>query len=851
MKACKPALIPLLCLAATAWSSPARAQSQMIPFKVYITELWQLDINQDIGLGVIGDFYAKVTINGVEHDNKQGGDGACDDETSTGLIVPLRLFKYSDKIPDCHVRTPWVFSQQVPAGQPVHVRIQIFDTDTIFDDEADLKVGDGDAIEFDVSPAGTWSGDVTWPQTCSRPNLNLGGNNANMCFQASFDTDDDGLLDVWEKFGADTDNDGLIDVDLQALGADPFRKDVFVEVDSLQASDHAHSPEKAAIDRIVRSYANAPISNVDGTSGVQLHVDVGPLYGAAAVTQVLGLSGVVGTFGDLGGGSVIAEAGNEIIDAFGAGKGPGTRFEELKKDFFNQIRDPIFRYAIFGHQTNARVAEHDCTSGVANPDGRDFLVTLGGIGADGKPCWSTLGGISVGSISEQGGTFMHELGHTEGLRHGGADIINRKPNFLSVMNYAFQSCGVPSSAGLLPGGCDYARLVLGKVLPTLNEKSLDECVGIGGGLGFGMVDWNGNGSFEGASGCGPVAANIEADLNADGVCVSPGPNGKIDTTEVGDDERKDNRINDGKNRTCDTAVAPGSDDEQTTAVGSVPDQPDLLKSFDDWGHLHVGVADFPGAQGADTADQEPDSKTVSESRRYLSDVMAPGVRLDQSGPATAKPGDLLTYTAKITNTGRGPAVSAVLQQKSPDGTATSSDLGIVSVGSELTRTASFAVPASACPGDFTSAVASLGFKDFVGNDLTATAATPLQILDVAAPTFDVTLSPNILWSPNHEFVEITATITSTDNCDRNPTVTLVSITSNEPESGFLGQGDQAPDIQGAAFGTDDRTFSVRAERGTGQGSTGRVYTVTYRVTDKSGNATTKTATVTVPTNQAE
>jgi len=128
----------------------------------------------------------------------------------------------------------------------------------------------------------------------------------------------------------------------------------------------------------------------------------------------------------------------------------------------------------------------------------------------------------------------------------------------------------------------------------------------------------------------------------------------------------------------------------------------------------------------------------------------------------------------------------------------------------------------------------------------ATTSTPLQILDVSAPTFDLAVSPNRLSPPDHKFVAITATITPTDNCDRSPVVTLVSITSNEPATGFLGAGDKGPDIDGAAFGTDDRTFSLRAERDTGHGSTGRIYTVTYRVTDKAGNATVKSATVTVP-----
>jgi hypothetical protein len=53
------------------------------------------------------------------------------------------------------------------------------------------------------------------------------------------------------------------------------------------------------------------------------------------------------------------------------------------------------------------------------------------------------------------------------------------------------------------------------------------------------------------------------------------------------------------------------------------------------------------------------------------------------------------------------------------------------------------------------------------------------------------------------------------------------------------------------LGTDDRAFALRAERGTGQGSTGRVYTITYRATDTSGNASDATATVTVPTDESD
>jgi hypothetical protein len=71
---------------------------------------------------------------------------------------------------------------------------------------------------------------------------------------------------------------------------------------------------------------------------------------------------------------------------------------------------------------------------------------------------------------------------------------------------------------------------------------------------------------------------------------------------------------------------------------------------------------------------------------------------------------------------------------------------------------------------------------------------------------------------------------------------LVSVTSDEPDSG---NGDNTTnDIQGASTGTDDRSFSLRAERS--PHGNGRVYTATYRVSDCQGNTATASATVSVP-----
>ncbi|HZT77299.1 MAG TPA: hypothetical protein VFA27_11615 [Vicinamibacterales bacterium] len=109
-------------------------------------------------------------------------------------------------------------------------------------------------------------------------------------------------------------------------------------------------------------------------------------------------------------------------------------------------------------------------------------------------------------------------------------------------------------------------------------------------------------------------------------------------------------------------------------------------------------------------------------------------------------------------------------------------------------------------------------------------------VDVTPPTLSVTLSPDSLWPPNGKLWPIVATIRVADDLDPAPTVSLVSITSNEPLDGG--------DIVGATFGADDRSFSLSAARA-GNGH-GRVYTVTYRATDAAGNSTVATATVTVP-----
>jgi len=150
------------------------------------------------------------------------------------------------------------------------------------------------------------------------------------------------------------------------------------------------------------------------------------------------------------------------------------------------------------------------------------------------------------------------------------------------------------------------------------------------------------------------------------------------------------------------------------------------------------------------------------------------------------------------------------------------------------------------PGEFTiNLEVSDGFK-------TARCSSTVTIEDTAPPEIGLTLSPSVLWPPNHKMVQITPVITVSDVCDASPTVALTSITTNEGEEtatyeplfdDTIGDGHTSNDID-----VDDAgNIYLRAER-SGAGG-GRIYTITYTATDASGRSAAATAHVTVPHNQ--
>lgn len=271
-------------------------------------------------------------------------------------------------------------------------------------------------------------------------------NGTNVDFAGYRDRDGDGLLDDWEINGYYP-GDGT-KVDLPAMGADPDKKDIFVEVDWMEDAEHSHRPDPAAIKTVVESFANSPVDGV----GINLHVDAGP----DSIDYVTG-----NAWGDLSRGNKIdhvAVLGTGSIDSLIADMNSIMTFDEA--------RNSIFHYALFAHKWNSNGnLNHSGRS--FGPTNQHFIVSLGG--------WPYGFVNGVGTVDQQAGTFMHELGHNLGLRHGGIDDITYKPNYLSVMNYSFQTGGLIING--TDGHFDYSRFQL----PDLNESQLSESNGLNAG----------------------------------------------------------------------------------------------------------------------------------------------------------------------------------------------------------------------------------------------------------------------------------------------------------------------------------------------------------------------------------
>ena len=318
------------------------------------------------------------------------------------------------------------------------------------------------------------------------------------------DGDGDALPDEWESDGVDVDGNGSIDLDLPGMGADPRRKDIFVELDFMPP----HRFALAAGNQIAKAFADAPVTNPDGTTGITLHLDNGTDSVMNPRTGAL--------WGSRSRQSSIPH--QDVLGSVAANQYDWGPVDTLKAAHFPSARRTVFHYAISAHG-------HDgASSGVARDiPSSDLLVTLG------AGCKAATGSDCTLDATSQAGTLMHELGHNLGLHHGGNDDLLNKPNYLSVMNYNFQLTGLMRAN--LTFVLDFSRFAI-----SLNEAALDETHGfgvtsgpaaafssIGVCPGGGLTNWlvaDGPTDFN----CdGPTTGTVSADINGDGATTALPP----------------------------------------------------------------------------------------------------------------------------------------------------------------------------------------------------------------------------------------------------------------------------------------------------------------------------------------
>jgi hypothetical protein len=261
------------------------------------------------------------------------------------------------------------------------------------------------------------------------------------------DRDKDGLLDTWEDNGfREITNPGFL-VDLPGMGANKDIPDVFVEIDYMVGDGHVHAPKPAALEMVRSAFAKAP-------TPIRIHFDYGQGSGFTR------------------GGNIIPENPTALFPGTKGVVGWKSGLRALKDRHFDSNRKDIFRYVVFAHAlglptvpaTNAPRS----TSGIADINGGDALIAFGLWRSDLKEDDQT------GSVEQQAGTLMHELGHTFGLRHAGLkNTPGCQPNYQSSMNYLFQ-VNLLSKDGVTKV-VDYSRAAL----PQLNESSLSESQGLG------------------------------------------------------------------------------------------------------------------------------------------------------------------------------------------------------------------------------------------------------------------------------------------------------------------------------------------------------------------------------------
>lgn len=479
----------------------------------------------------------------------------------------------------------------------------------------------------------------------------IGGGKDAFLRRTTGDIDEDGIPDTWETAGEgiDLNRDGEIELDLAALGATPTRKDVFLEVDYLEQKTaegtlkaHTHRPtfrpdavnseqsgslpnELLPIKRVIDAFSNSPVTPPadcsDCTGGIGLHTRGANNDGTddaipetAANRLLNGPNGLAGS-----------------MLKFGAAEEPWpvpcagyflTRADRSDPDKCPLLRDAwlqVAHWIVFGHRVQDRDGNE--VFGLGESYGNDIIIGIhegekrnpieglvSQFSADQKYAGTAFDRTDLVWSDIRAYNLMHELGHNLGLGHGGGrgltgtdsggQLVNCKPNYMSVMNYVYANpllafpAQLAAPARLGRTKLDYSH----GTLPVLDENGLSEQVSLGGPAGLDVMfsaRLVPNGQYW-------YPFQVEADAP------------KIDWS-TGRTTYNTALCND-----CDINRPLGVDDCDKPTPGQ------LLKDHDDWSNLYY---EFPANSAAfgtvfarnDALPPEPSDETL-----YYSNPIAPG-----------------------------------------------------------------------------------------------------------------------------------------------------------------------------------------------------------------------------------
>ena len=180
----------------------------------------------------------------------------------------------------------------------------------------------------------------------------------------------------------------------------------------------------------------------------------------------------------------------------------------------------------------------------------------------------------------------------------------------------------------------------------------------------------------------------------------------------------------------------------------------------------------------------------------------------------------------------------VVGSVSPSGAATNRAGNLLYTASFNNLISGFSIAAN---GALTPVAGSPFSNGFPGTGLLSLAVFPAKTCCPPPVISNASATPDILWPPDHKFVEVTINYTVTEPC---PNTCVLSVSSNEPING-VGDGNTSPDWQVI----DSHHVLLRAER-SGPGN-GRIYTVNITCTNNLNQETSsKSVMILVPHDQS-